>query len=51
MHRSIQRTDVLPRLPLQALYPVLSVLAFGWLLAQDLIQPIVIYLLQVYLTF
>ena len=51
MLRTIQRTVVIPGLPLQTVVPVLSVLAFGWLLANDLIQPIVIYLLQLYLTF
>ena len=48
---AIQRAVSLPRIPLQALYPVVSVLAFGWLLVNDLIQPIVIYILQLYLTF
>ncbi len=48
---AIRRTVSLPRVSLQALLPVLSVLAFGWLLVNDLIQPIVIYCLQIYLTF
>ncbi len=51
MLRSIQWTVVLPGLSLRGLYPLLSVLAFGWLLANDIIQPIVMYLLQLYLTF
>ena len=51
MLRLIQWTVVLPRLSLRGLYPLLSVLAFGWLLTNDIIQPIVMYVLQLYLTF
>lgn len=52
MLRSITRRAVsLPQAPTRLLPHLLSVLAFGWLLAQDLIQPIAIYLLELYLAF
>ncbi len=45
------RADVLPRVPVQTLASIGTLGTFGWLLLQDRIHPIVIYLLQVYLTF
>lgn len=36
---------------LQALLGAVSVTAFGWLLAADQIHPLVVYFLQMYLTF
>jgi len=36
---------------MQALGAVVSVLAFSWLLINDLVQPIVILLLELFLTF
>ena len=55
MLQSIRKVVALPQVriqvPVEALVSVSSVLAFGWLLANDLIQPIVIYLLELYLTF
>ena len=38
----------MPALPLLS---AVSIMAFGWLLISDAIQPIVIYLLQLYLAF
>ena len=38
-------------LPVQMLLSAGTVLSFAWLLLQNKIHPIVVYLLQVYLTF
>lgn len=51
MLQSIRRAIALPQVPVQALATVVSVLAFGWLLINDLVQPIVILLLELFLTF
>lgn len=56
MLESIRRLAVRPhprahRALSQGLLTASSVLAFGWLLANDLIQPIAVYLLQLYLVF
>ena len=51
MLHAIRRAIALPQVPLQALAAVVSVLAFGWLLVNDLVQPIVILLLELFLTF
>ncbi len=42
---------VLPRLPVEALACVGTGAAFFWLLAEGAIQPIAVYLLQLFLTF
>ncbi len=41
----------LPRLPLRTVASAGVVGSFVWLLAQDLIHPLVVYLLELYLTF
>lgn len=56
MLQSIRRIAVLPhgrvhRVLSEGLLTASAVLAFGWLLANDFIQPIAVYLLQLYLTF
>ena len=51
MLQSIRRAVAFPQVPVQALAAVVSVLAFGWLLVNDLVQPIVILLLELFLTF
>ncbi len=51
MLQAIRKAISVPQVPVEALATAVSVLAFGWLLANDLIQPIVIYLLQLYLAF
>jgi hypothetical protein len=51
MLQAIRRAIALPQVPLQALATIVSVLAFGWLLVNDLVQPIVILLLELFLTF
>lgn len=41
----------LPRVPARALFSAGTVASFGWLLAHDLIHPVVIYLFELYLSF
>lgn len=41
----------LPRVPAQVLLSVGTLASFGWLLLSNKIHPIVVYVLQVYLTF
>jgi hypothetical protein len=48
---SIRRSIVLPRVNLEALAGVATGSAFLWLLARGAIQPIVIYLLEIYFAF
>jgi hypothetical protein len=51
MLQSIVRSVPVPRLPALPLLSGLSIVAFGWLLVSDNIQPIAVYLLQLYLAF
>jgi hypothetical protein len=41
----------LPRPRLDVVLAVATTLSFGWLLLQDLVHPLAVYLLQLYLTF
>ncbi len=43
--------EVLAKLPVEVLLSAGTLLSFAWLLLQNKIHPIVVYLLQVYLTF
>lgn len=45
------RTAVLPRVPARMLVSAGTLTGFAWLLLQNKIHPIFVYLLQVYLTF
>ena len=45
------RVVALPRIPTQTLLSAGTLASFGWLLLQGKIHPLVIYLLQIYLTF
>ena len=40
-----------PRIPVQALFSAGTLTSFAWLLLQNKIHPLFVYLLQVYLTF
>ena len=42
---------VFPRFSIEAFAVVGTLSTFGWLLAQDLVQPIAVYLLEIYLAF
>lgn len=45
------RAVAIPRVPTQILLSAGTLASFGWLLYQNKIHPIVVYALQVYLTF
>lgn len=45
------RLVAVPRVPVQVLLSAGTLVSFGWLLSQNKIHPLVVYLLQVYLTF
>jgi hypothetical protein len=51
MLQSIRRSVPIPKVPALPVLGTLSVLAFCWLLLSDSIQPIAVYLLQIYLVF
>lgn len=52
MLESIRKNVVaLPKVPVQMMLSIGTVASFVWLLLLDRVPPIVIYLLQVYLTF
>lgn len=46
-----KRVVALPRISTHTLLSAATLASFGWLLLQDKIHPVVIYLLQIYLTF
>ena len=48
---SLRKTAVLPQVPARVWLPAVSLTAFGWLLAQDVIHPAVVFLMQLYLAF
>ena len=51
MLQSILKTVPIPRVPALPVLSTLSILAFSWLLLSDSIQPLVVYVLQIYLAF
>ena len=51
MLESIRRAVVVPSLSLELVASAATAFAFFWLLAQGMIQPIAVYLLELYLTF
>lgn len=51
MLNTLRKTAALPQVPARVWMPAMSLTAFGWLLAQDLIHPAVIFFLQLYLAF
>ncbi len=48
---AISRASAQSRVPAQLVFSTGTLLSFAWLLLQNKIHPIVVYLLQVYLTF
>jgi hypothetical protein len=48
---SLRATLSIPRLPTRALLSAGTATAFGWLLANDQIHPVVTYLFELYLSF
>lgn len=52
MLESIRSKSVaLPQLPTKAIWSVSTIGSFLWLLSQDLVHPLMVYLFQLYLTF
>lgn len=45
------RAAAAPRIAARWAIPVATLASFGWLLAQDAIQPLALYVLEVYLSF
>jgi len=48
---SVRRFVAVPRIPAKVVFAAGTTASFGWLLAQDLVHPIVIYALELYLIF
>jgi hypothetical protein len=48
---SVRKHVVIPYVPGKVLLSAATVASFGWLLAHDMIHPLVIYALQLYLSF
>lgn len=51
MLESVRKSVAMPRVPAKTLASAGALGSFFWLLAHDLVHPLVIYLLQIYLTF
>jgi hypothetical protein len=51
MLQSIRKVIAIPEVPILPALSTVSMLAFGYLLVSDSIQPIAVYLLQLYLAF
>ena len=51
MHQTLRKYVALPEIPARHLAAAGTLIGFGWLLLQDQIPPLTIYLLELYLTF
>ena len=51
MLAAIRRAVVVPQANHRWLVPAVTLSAFGWLLAQDAVAPLAVYLLQLFLSF
>lgn len=51
MLESVRRHVAVPRVSSKILFAIGTTASFGWLLMNDMIHPIVIYALELYLTF
>ena len=51
MLETIRRHVEIPRLRLDVVLAVATTFSFGWLLLRDLVHPVAVYLLQLYLSF
>jgi hypothetical protein len=47
---SVRKHVAVPQVPVKVMLSVGSLASFGWLLSHDLVHPIVIYALQLYLS-
>jgi hypothetical protein len=48
---SVRKHIAVPQVPATTLFAVSTIASFLWLLSQDLVHPIVVYALEVYLSF
>jgi hypothetical protein len=48
---SVRKLVAIPYVPGRVLLSAATVASFGWLLANDMIHPLVVYALQLYLSF
>lgn len=51
MLEALRRTAAIPQVPVRPLLAVGTLAGFGWLLTQDLIDPLAVFALQLYLAF
>jgi hypothetical protein len=51
MLETLRRTVALPKLRVDYVVSAATTLAFGWLLINDHVHPVAVYLLQLYLAF
>lgn len=51
MLESVRKSIEIPQVPVRALGGVGAVGSFLWLVSQDLVHPLAIYLLEIYLAF
>ena len=47
----VRRTVAVPRLRVDIVLATATAFSFGWLLLRDLLHPVAVYLLQLYLAF
>lgn len=48
---TVRRSLAIPRLRIDVALAAATTVSFGWLLANDFLQPLAVYLLQLYLAF
>lgn len=51
MLETVRRRLAIPRMRIDVALAAATTVSFGWLLANDLLQPLAVYLLQLYLAF
>ncbi|HVT58687.1 MAG TPA: hypothetical protein VHR45_09815 [Thermoanaerobaculia bacterium] len=51
MSELVRRVVAIPHVPAKVLLSAAALVSFGWLLAHDLVHPILIYAVQLYLSF
>ncbi len=51
MLEAIRKAIVIPGVPVQVVVSAVTLLAFAWLLVNDLVRPLAVLLLQLYLAF
>ena len=51
MIEAIRKSIALPRVPVDRVISVATIATFGWLLLNDQIHPLAVYILRFYLTF